>query len=85
MKLLRKEIVILKRVSYDVNIVQFYGACTTEPAMLVMEYMEVRLTAGFTAIQHCCAVVERSDDLVQLTETTNQATSACEGWHQGQG
>ena len=41
-QLMRKEIAILKRVSYDPHIVQFYGACTTEPAMLVMEYMEVR-------------------------------------------
>ena len=32
----------MKKVSYDANVVQFYGACTTEPAMLVMEYMEVR-------------------------------------------
>ena len=39
---LRREIAILKKVSFDANIVQFYGACTTEPAMLVMEYMEVR-------------------------------------------
>ena len=38
---LRKEIAILKKVSYDANIVQFYGASTTEPAMLVMEFMEV--------------------------------------------
>ena len=52
MKLLRKEIVILKKVSYDVNIVQFYGACTMEPAMLVMEYMEVRPKAGFTFTQY---------------------------------
>ena len=39
---LRKEIAILKKVSYDANIVQFYGACTTSPAMLVMEYMQAR-------------------------------------------
>ena len=42
MRLLRKEIAILKKVNHDVNIVQFYGACSAEPAMLVMEYMEVR-------------------------------------------
>ncbi len=53
MKLLRKEIAILKKVSYDVNIVQFYGACSAEPAMLVMEYMEVRPKAGLTATQYC--------------------------------
>ena len=39
---LRREIAILRKVSYDANIVQFYGACTTDPVMLVMEYMEVR-------------------------------------------
>ena len=42
LQLMRKEITILKHVSFDPHIVQFYGACTTEPAMLVMEYMEVR-------------------------------------------
>lgn len=42
LQLMRKEIAILKHVSFDPHIVQFYGACTTEPAMLVMEYMEVR-------------------------------------------
>ncbi len=32
----------MRAVSHDVNIVQFFGACTiTEPAMLVMEYMRV--------------------------------------------
>ena len=41
LQLMRKEIAILKHVSFDPHIVQFYGACTTEPAMLVMEYMEV--------------------------------------------
>ena len=42
---MRKEIAILKNVSFDPHIVQFFGACTTEPAMLVMEYMEVCLTS----------------------------------------
>ncbi len=36
-----QEISILKSISYDRNIVQFYGACTSEPTMLCMEYMEV--------------------------------------------
>ena len=32
----------MQRISYDPHIVQFFGACTTtEPAMLVMEYMRV--------------------------------------------
>ena len=39
---MRREIAILRKVSYDRNIVQFYGACTSEPTMLCMEYMEVR-------------------------------------------
>ena len=38
---MRREIAILRKVSYDRNIVQFYGACTSEPTMLCMEYMEV--------------------------------------------
>ena len=41
---MRKEIGIMQRVSYDSHIVQFFGACTTtEPAMLVMEYMRVSM------------------------------------------
>ena len=43
MRLMRKEIGIMRAISFDSNIVQFFGACTTtEPAMLVMEYMQVR-------------------------------------------
>jgi hypothetical protein len=49
---MRKEIAILKRVSYDPHIVQFYGACTTEPAMLVMEYMEVHWSRASVGV-HC--------------------------------
>ena len=34
---------MLRRISFDRNIVQFYGACLeTKPPMLVMEYMGVR-------------------------------------------
>ena len=45
LQLMRKEIGIMQRISYDPHIVQFFGACTTvEPAMLVMEYMRVRAT-----------------------------------------
>ena len=36
-----QEISILKSISYDRNIVQFYGAVLTERPMLVLEYMEV--------------------------------------------
>ena len=39
---MQREIAILRKVSYDRNIVQFYGACTSQPTMLCMEYMEVR-------------------------------------------
>ena len=50
-KLLTKEIDVLKKVSYDRNIVQYYGACLQDQAsaMLVMEYMAVRtpLPIGF--------------------------------------
>ena len=42
LQLMRKEIGIMQRISYDSHIVQFFGACTTtEPAILVMEYMRV--------------------------------------------
>lgn len=37
---MHKEAAILRKVSFDSNIVQFYGACL--PTMLCMEYMEVR-------------------------------------------
>jgi hypothetical protein len=37
-----QEISILKSISYDRNIVQFYGAVLTERPMLVLEYMEVQ-------------------------------------------
>ena len=44
-----QEIRLLMRISFDRNIVQFYGACLeTKPPMLVMEYMGVR--TSFTAI-----------------------------------
>ena len=37
-----QEIRLLKRISFDRNIVQFYGACLeSQPPMLVMEYMGV--------------------------------------------
>ena len=39
---LRKETAILHKVSYHLNVVQFFGACLAEPAMLVMELMAVR-------------------------------------------
>jgi len=42
MQLMRREIGIMQRISYDPHIAQFFGACTTtEPAMLVMEFMRV--------------------------------------------
>ena len=46
--LLAKEIDVLKSVSYDRNIVQYYGACLEDQAsaMLVMEYMAVRANSG---------------------------------------
>ena len=48
---MRKEIGIMQRISYDSHIVQFFGACTTtEPAMLVMEYMRVRAAANRSSL-----------------------------------
>ena len=40
---MRKESVILQKVSRDTNVVRYFGACMSEPTMLVMEFMEVRL------------------------------------------
>ena len=41
-RLVRREIAILKRVSYDCNVVQFYGACSGDDgAWVCMELMEV--------------------------------------------
>ena len=39
---MQQEIAIMRKVNYDQNIVQFYGACLSDPAMLCMEYMKVR-------------------------------------------
>ena len=39
---LRREVAIMQRISYDANVVQYYGACMSgEGAWLCMEYMEV--------------------------------------------
>ncbi len=42
-QLLQEEVHIMERVSFDRNIVQYYGACLNEEVpLLVMEYMAVR-------------------------------------------
>ena len=41
LKAIHREIAILRKVSYDGNVVQFYGACLTATVMVCMEYMEV--------------------------------------------
>ena len=42
---MRREIAIMKKISFDANVVQFYGACTSDTgAWLMMEYMEVSRT-----------------------------------------
>lgn len=41
-----QEVDVLKSVSYDRNVVQFYGTCPLgSQTMLVLEYMEVTLSA----------------------------------------
>ncbi len=43
-QLMRREITIMKRVSYDANVVQFYGACSGDDgAWVCMELMEARI------------------------------------------
>ena len=59
----RKEIAILRAVSFHRNVVQFFGACLTDPAMLVMEYMSVRVyaithAAGGSLIKRYTAVMK---------------------------
>ena len=45
-----REIAIMKKISFDANIVQFYGACTDGTgAWLMMEYMEVSSSSLRTA------------------------------------
>ena len=46
--LMRREIAIMKRISYDRNIVQFYGACSGDDgAWVCMELMEARICLRF--------------------------------------
>ncbi len=55
---MRREVAIMQRISYDPNIVQFYGACmTNEGAWLCMEYMEVRTSACGTHILYHCRIL----------------------------
>ena len=60
---MRREIAIMKKISYDANIVQFYGACTTDSgAWLMMEYMEVSRSCPVEVVasmQLLCAAVLR--------------------------
>ena len=37
-----QEIQLLRKLSFDRNIVQFYGACLQEENTMIMEYMEVK-------------------------------------------
>lgn len=40
---MRQEVSVLKGLSYDTNVVQFYGSCVKDgKILLVLEYMEVR-------------------------------------------
>ena len=41
-RMMRKEVAVLRKVSYDPHVVQFFGA-SADNSMLVMEYMEVRM------------------------------------------
>ena len=69
LELMRKEIGIMRAVSYDSHIVQFFGACTTtEPAILVMEYMRVIKIHQQTCAAFAC--------LQSLTTANNQQTCA---------
>ena len=39
---MRQEVTMLRGLSYDINVVQFYGSCVKDgKVLLVLEYMEV--------------------------------------------
>lgn len=65
---MRQEVTMLRGLSYDTNVVQFYGSCVKDgKILLVLEYMEVSLLSHvlhmdahvFTSIdaslKHACA------------------------------
>lgn len=57
-----KEITLLKSLSFDRNIVQFYGACLqNQDTMLLLEYMAVRAHpvpgACFEGVLYFCALM----------------------------
>ena len=63
---LEKEIGVLKKVSHDRNVVQYYGACLQDraSAMLVMEFMAVR-AAALPCRLPCDPLVERHPSLTR--------------------
>lgn len=71
-KAFQKEISILKSISYDRNIVQFYGAVLTDRPMLVLEYMEVRLPCSVFCLPAYC---DTFDAAIWLS------TECSEKWH----
>ena len=54
---------MLKSVSYDRNVVQFYGTCPHgDQTMLVLEYMEVRLCPMVVMLQQHWEVLAITDN-----------------------
>ena len=65
-----QEIQLLRRISFDRNIVQFYGACLeSQPPMLVMEYMAVSPPFSVFACPSCKTIV-----MWQCSSFANQPT-----------
>ena len=59
-QVIRQEADMLQGLSYDTNVVQFYGSCVKDgKILLVLEYMEVRhiihMHGGITHIYRACA------------------------------
>ena len=74
---LAKESAVLKKVSHNRNVVQFYGACLKDQAsaMLVMEYMAVHSHASR------CHADYAVDTACVLVQATRSAFNCQQGYH----
>ena len=77
MSLTLQEIQLLKGISHDCNIVQFYGACLeTQPPMLIMEYMGVRMHRLLCLVSTVKALLSQCHNRRILSERGKTAQSA---------
>ena len=79
-----QEIQLLKRISHDRTIVQFYGACLeTKPPMLIMEYMGVRRALMFLGL--ASEMASESDAYLSAWRSSAYAQLLCHSPHDGVG